>query len=48
MYASLTTALDPNSLSNGQKYSPEVIAQLNNLVEDHGFHWKLIGQKLGR
>ena len=48
MYSSMHRALDPNSLSKGQRYTPEVVSKLNELVEEHGFSWKLIGQKLGR
>ena len=48
MYSSMQAALNPNSLSKGQRYTPEVVSKLNELVEEHGFNWKLIGQKLGR
>ena len=44
----MQAALNPNSLSKGQRYTPEVVSKLNELVEEHGFNWKLIGQKLGR
>ena len=40
--------LDPNSLSRRQRYTPEVVSKLNGLVEEHGYNWKVIGQKLGR
>ena len=44
----MQAALNPNSLSKGQRYTPDVVSKLNELVEEHGFNWKLIGQKLGR
>ena len=48
VYYNARNVLDPNSISNYQKYSKEEHAKLLEMVEEHGQNWKLIGQLLGR
>ena len=48
IYKNSGNVLDPNSISNYQKYSKEEHAKLLEMVEEHGQNWKLIGQLLGR
>ena len=48
VYQTARSVLDPNSLSNYQKYSEEEHANVLELFEVHGPNWKLIGQLVGR
>ena len=48
VYLNSGNFLDPNALSNYQKYSEEDRAKVLELVDVHGQNWKLIGQLLGR
>ena len=48
IYKNSGNVLDPNSISNYQKYSEEDHDKVLELVEVHGQNWKLIGQLMGR